>query len=48
MGTKTTLGLTYVGNHGVHIPIYNEGLNAYGARGLGSPATAPTTDLHRV
>src|ERR1035438_9436235 len=32
MGTKTQLGLTYVGNHGVHIPIYNEGLNAYGDR----------------
>jgi hypothetical protein len=42
MGTKTQLGLTYVGNHGVHIPTYNEGLNAYGDSGLGLPATAPT------
>jgi hypothetical protein len=42
MGDKTTLGLTYVGNHGVHIPTYNEGLNAYGDTGLGLPATAPT------
>ncbi len=28
LGNSTSLGLTYVGNHGVHIPIYNEGLNA--------------------
>ena len=41
MGTKTTFGLTYVGNHGVHIPIYNEGLNASGAA-LGLPAVSPT------
>jgi Carboxypeptidase regulatory-like domain len=41
MGTKTQMSLTYVGNHGVHIPIYNEGLNAAGAN-LGLPAKAPT------
>jgi hypothetical protein len=41
MGTKTQLGLTYVGNHGVHIPVYNEGLNAYGT-GVGLGATVPT------
>ena len=41
MGTKTQLGVTYVGNHGVHIPIYNEGLNAYGT-GVGLGPTAPT------
>jgi hypothetical protein len=42
MGTKTTFGFTYVGNHGVHIPINNEGLNAFGDTGLGLPASAPT------
>ncbi len=42
MGNMTTLGLTYVGNHGVHIPIYNEGLNAFGDPGLGLPTTVPT------
>ncbi len=39
--TKTSLGLTYVGNHGVHIPIYNRGLNAFGDT-LGLSAAAPT------
>ncbi len=28
IGDKTSVSLTYVGNHGVHIPILNEGLNA--------------------
>lgn len=54
MGDKTTLGLTYVGNHGVHIPIYNQGLNARDPGFCGVtgdqlcyggvlPATAPTS-----
>ena len=42
LGDKTSLGLTYVGNHGVHIPINNEGLNAYGAGFSPFPANAPT------
>jgi len=28
VGDRTSLGLTYVGNHGVNIPIFNEGVNA--------------------
>ncbi len=28
IGDKTSVSLTYVGNHGVHIPVFNEGLNA--------------------
>ena len=43
MGDKASISLGYVGNHGVHIPIYNEGLNAFGDPGLGLPATAPTS-----
>jgi len=42
MGDKASISLGYVGNHGVHIPIYNEGLNAFGDPGLGLPAHAPT------
>jgi hypothetical protein len=48
VGDKASLGLTYVGNHGVHIPIYNEGLNGqdpsqiYGGT---FPTTAPAGDF---
>ncbi len=45
IGDKTSLSLGYVGNHGVHIPILNEGLNAYDAEGIFNgalPLTAPT------
>ncbi len=42
MGSMTTLSLGYVGNHGVHIPVNNEGLNAYGAGFSPFPATVPT------
>jgi hypothetical protein len=42
VGDKTSLGLNYVGNHGVHIPVYNEGLNAFGAGFAPFPDTAPT------
>jgi hypothetical protein len=42
MGTKTTIGLTYVGNHGVHIPVNNQGLNAFGAGFAPFPDTVPT------
>jgi hypothetical protein len=43
LGDKSAVGLTYVGNHGVRIPILNEGLNAYNAAGLFGPElpTAP-------
>ena len=42
LGSMTTLSISYVGNHGVHIPVNNEGLNAYGA-GFGPfPNTVPT------
>ena len=41
IGDKTSLSVGYVGNHGVHIPIDNRGLNASGV-GVGLPATAPT------
>ncbi len=42
MGNMTTLSIGYVGNHGVHIPVNNEGLNAYGAGFSPFPATVPT------
>jgi hypothetical protein len=29
VGDKTSLSVGYVGNHGVHIPVYNQGLNAF-------------------
>jgi len=43
LGNKTSLSLGYVGNHGVHIPIYNEGVNSSFAGGLAPlPLTPPT------
>ena len=43
MGDKTAIGLTYVGNHGVRIPINNEGLNAFSPAGIaGFPLTPPS------
>ncbi len=41
LGSMTTLSIGYVGNHGVHIPVNNVGLNAYGYPGL--PAVAATS-----
>ncbi len=48
LGNSTSVSLGYVGNHGVHIPIYNEGLNAFahdadGNPLMGLPASAPTS-----
>ena len=43
LGDKSSLSLGYVGNHGVHMPVYNEGLNAFGAGYSPFPATAPTS-----
>jgi hypothetical protein len=39
IGTKTSVSVGYVGNHGIHIPIYNEGLNAHAAGIAGIPTT---------
>jgi hypothetical protein len=43
IGDKSSLSLGYVGNHGVDVPVYNEGLNAFGAGYSPFPATAPTS-----
>ncbi len=45
IGNKTSLSLGYVGNHGVHIPIYNEGLNAAFAGGLAPLPLSPPTPI---
>jgi hypothetical protein len=45
VGDKASLGLTYVGNHGVHIPIYNEGLNAIDPAYCGGPCFGNTFPL---
>jgi hypothetical protein len=42
IGDKTSLSVGYVGNRGVHIPVDNRGVNAFGSS-LGLPATAPTS-----
>jgi Carboxypeptidase regulatory-like domain len=48
VGAKTSLSLGYVGNHGVFIPIYNEGVNAFMNRNATGynlvpfPTTPPT------
>ena len=43
LGDKSSLSLGYVGNHGIHVPVYNEGLNAFGAGYAPFPNTAPTS-----
>jgi hypothetical protein len=43
LGDKSSLSLGYVGNHGVHIPVYSEGLNAFGAGFAPFPDSAPTS-----
>ncbi|HUI84598.1 MAG TPA: carboxypeptidase regulatory-like domain-containing protein [Candidatus Binatia bacterium] len=43
IGDKTAVGLGYVGNHGVRIPINNEGLNAFDPGGTaGFPLIPPS------
>jgi hypothetical protein len=42
IGDKTSIGLTYVGNHGVHVPILNEGVNSWDPYGL-FPGVLPST-----
>lgn len=39
LGAKSSITLNYVGNHGIHIPINNYGVNAFGFTDL--PADAP-------
>jgi outer membrane receptor protein involved in Fe transport len=39
LGQKTSFSAMYVGNHGIHIPIFNEGLNAHIAGLSPIPAT---------
>jgi hypothetical protein len=41
VGDKTALGLTYVGNHGVRIPINNQGVNAFDPGGFAGFPTSP-------
>jgi hypothetical protein len=42
IGDKSSLSLGYVGNHGVDVPVYNEGLNAFGAGYAPFPNNVPT------
>ena len=42
IGDKSSVSLGYVGNHGIYVPVYNEGLNAFGAGYAPFPATVPT------
>ena len=48
LGDRSSLSLAYVGNHGVHIPIDNPGLNAFGAGYFPFPDTAPTNVFSTV
>jgi hypothetical protein len=43
LGDKSSFSLGYVGNHGIHVPVYNEGLNAFGAGYAPFPNTVPTS-----
>ena len=43
LGDRSSVSLGYVGNHGINIPVYNEGLNAFGAGYAPFPDTAPTS-----
>ncbi len=53
IGDKSSLGLTYVGNHGVHVPILNSGLEGIdpqycnGPDGPGSPCYGNSLSLTR-
>ncbi|HKD86337.1 MAG TPA: carboxypeptidase regulatory-like domain-containing protein [Terriglobales bacterium] len=48
LGDKSSVSVGYVGNHGLHIPVYNEGLNAFGVGYAPFPATAPTSIFGNV
>jgi hypothetical protein len=43
---KTVVSVSYIGNHGYHEPIQNEGINAFGFGSL--PATAPQASFAAV
>ncbi len=42
IGDKSSVSLGYVGNHGVHIPVLNEGVNAYDPAGYYGGAISET------
>jgi hypothetical protein len=42
LSDRSSVSLGYVGNHGIHIPVYNEGLNAFGTGFAPFPETVPT------
>ena len=42
IGDKSSVSLGYVGNHGIYVPVYNEGLNAFGVGYAPFPDTVPT------
>ena len=44
LGTKTSLALNYVGNHGVHETSQNSGLNAFDAAGFGDLPLSPSDE----
>jgi hypothetical protein len=48
LGDKSSFSFGYVGNHGLNIPVYNEGLNAFGVGYAPFPATAPTSIFGNV
>ena len=48
IGDKSSVSLGYVGNHGLNIPVYNEGLNAFGTGYAPFPTTAPTSIFGNV
>ena len=48
LGDKASISLGYNGNHGVHIPLDNPGLNAYGAGYPPFPDTPATLDFTAV
>ncbi len=48
LGHNSTLSVNYVGNHGIHKPFPNVGLNAYATGFAGLPATAPDPRFGQV
>ncbi len=48
LGRKSVVSVNYVGNHGIHKPFPNVGLNAYSSTFTGLPATAPDPRFGQV
>jgi hypothetical protein len=48
LGDRSSLSLGYNGNHGVHVPTNNPGLNAFGAGYAPFPSSAPTNVFTNV